>query len=226
MLTSDSRGIKRPFEKEEFTPSKRRHEEEEPFFFPDEIYLAIFQNLPLKDLLNSSLVCKKWAILSTDHFLWNPLFRNYFKKECSSETRDAKEQFRLAVLEEKRMEKEYPQWLIESFDSLHAITLLPTLTISIDFKLFPNKEINDKLSQIFLDLKVNNQIVTPIMRLIFEIKGEEEKQSAIIITDCQNNAKKNYNFVIITKERWWIHKYFCHNNSLLSYFRQIIKFHN
>ncbi|NWH81706.1 SKP2 protein, partial [Piaya cayana] len=40
---------------------------------PDELLLAIFAYLPLKDLLKVSLVCKRWHSLSLDESLWQTL---------------------------------------------------------------------------------------------------------------------------------------------------------
>uniref|UniRef100_A0A663N8P9 S-phase kinase associated protein 2 n=1 Tax=Athene cunicularia TaxID=194338 RepID=A0A663N8P9_ATHCN len=43
------------------------------YLIPDELLLAIFVYLPLNDLLEASLVCKRWRRLSFDESLWQSL---------------------------------------------------------------------------------------------------------------------------------------------------------
>jgi len=50
------------------------------YFFPNELLLRIFEKLAIKELKNTSLVCKQWTTVSQDQSLLFPLYRQIVKK--------------------------------------------------------------------------------------------------------------------------------------------------
>ena len=223
MEASLDHGVKRTAPEEKFTPCKKsRYENIE--VLPDELILTVFSQLPFKDILTASLVCKRWKEIANDDYLWSQIFCRFFNRSHDDSLIESpKLQFQNVLMEEIKLITEYPEWIINAFGSARAIADLPIVNIPIEKKISKI----DWMCRNLLDhhmFEISKSMISPIMRIKFDFGGRGQSALIIRYMKTSSSVKKCDLIIFNGNDDWWFHNYSEKRNDLfISYFSRLIR---